>query len=108
MRSYLYYLNRVLAGTAVLGIASQAWGQFPQQAGPLVSVPVTTNACQGVGVALSSDGRTAIVGAPGDTGGSGTTGNECNGGAGAAFVYLHTSSGWAQQARLVGTGAIGS
>src|SRR6266536_6202475 len=76
-----YYLNRVgLVVPAILGMASLALGQFPQQAGPRVGLPVTANACQGLSVAVSADGRTAIVGAPGDTGGSGVSGAECTGG----------------------------
>ena len=53
---------------------------------------------QGYSVALSSDGNTAIVGGIGD-----------NANLGAAWVYTRNNSGtWIQEAKLVGTGAIGS
>lgn len=52
----------------------------------------------GYSVALSNDGNTAIVGGIGD-----------NANLGAAWVYTRNNSGtWIQEAKLVGTGAIGS
>jgi hypothetical protein len=57
------------------------------------SVP---GASQGYSVSLSGDGSTAIVGGPGD-----------NFGVGAAWVYTRAGGVWSQQAKLVGTGAIG-
>jgi hypothetical protein len=47
-------------------------------------------------VSLSGDGDTAIVGGPGD-----------NGNSGAAWVFTRSGGLWNQQAKLVGTGAIG-
>src|SRR6266566_4257273 len=100
MTRYRYYLNQAgLAFLTLLGMASLASAQFPQE-DILVGLPVTANACQGNSVAISADGRTAIVGGPGDSGGLGVVGNECAGGAGAAWVYIHTSAGWVPQARL--------
>jgi hypothetical protein len=52
---------------------------------------------QGNSVSLSSDGNTAIVGGPG--------GKRA---AGAAWVYTRSGGVWSQQARLVGTGAVGA
>ena len=51
---------------------------------------------QGHSVSLSDDGNTAIVGGVDD-----------NGGAGAAWVYTRSDGVWNQQAKLVGTGAVG-
>jgi uncharacterized delta-60 repeat protein len=52
---------------------------------------------QGTSVALSHDGNTAIVGGTGD-----------NGGIGAAWVYTRSGVTWTQQAKLVGSGYVGS
>lgn len=52
---------------------------------------------QGRSVALSADGKTAIVGGPGDSSDTG-----------AAWVYTYSSDTWEQQAKLVGTGATGA
>src|SRR5579859_1629485 len=48
----------------------------------------------GVSVALSADGRTALVGAPGKT-----VNNAPN--RGAVYVFVATDSGWIQQAELI-------
>jgi hypothetical protein len=71
-------------------------GWTPQGA-KLVGTGAIGNAQQGVSVSLSGDGNTAIVGGPGD-----------NGSAGAAWIFTRTGAAWFQQAKLVGTGAIGS
>ena len=64
----------------------------------LVGTGAAGNARQGVSVALSADGSTAIVG-----------GVEDNSYIGAAWVYNHNGTVWTQQAnKLVGTDAIGS
>jgi hypothetical protein len=52
---------------------------------------------QGTSVSMSSDGNTAIVGGPGD-----------NSGTGAAWIYIKSGSAWVQQAKLIGTGAVGA
>jgi hypothetical protein len=56
-------------------------------------------ALQGISLALSADGRTAIVGGPGD-----------NSSAGAAWVFIRTgANSWFQQGnKLMGSGAIGA
>jgi hypothetical protein len=51
---------------------------------------------QGNSVSLSGDGNTAIVGGPFD-----------NNKVGAAWVYTRTGGVWSQEAKMVGTGAIG-
>jgi hypothetical protein len=66
--------------------------------GKLVGTGASGAAQQGSSVSLSSDGTTAIVGAPGD-----------NNGQGAAWVYTWSGSVWTQQGnKLVGTGANGA
>ena len=52
---------------------------------------------QGYSVALSGDGKTALVGGPGD-----------NSQIGAAWAYALVSGAWNQQSKLVGTDAVGS
>jgi len=60
-----------------------------------------TNAVQGSYVSVSADGNTAIIGAPGDDSNKG-----------AAWIYVRSVTGttttWSQQAKLVGTGAVGA
>ncbi|MGB8484847.1 MAG: hypothetical protein WCD67_01130, partial [Xanthobacteraceae bacterium] len=62
----------------------------------LVGIGTIGGDYQGISVALSADGNTAIVGAPSDTFGTG-----------AALVYTRSSGAWTQQTKLVGTGAVG-
>jgi hypothetical protein len=73
-----------------------AQGQFFQQGPKLVGTGAIGAADQGSSVSLSSDGSTAIVGAPND-----------DGGAGAAWVYTRSNGVWSQQAKLIATDAIG-
>jgi uncharacterized protein (TIGR03437 family) len=73
-----------------------AKGQFIQQGGKLVDAEAVGIAVQGQSVALSADGNTAIIGAPGD----GVTGS--------TLVFTRSGGVWSQQGRLVGTGAVGS
>jgi hypothetical protein len=69
-----------------------------QQGAKLVGTGAVGNAGQGVSVALSSDGNTALVGGPGD-----------NSNAGAAWVFTRSGTTWTQQGpKLVGTGAVGN
>jgi gliding motility-associated-like protein len=72
---------------------------FPsvQQGTKLVATSSTSVADQGWSVALSADGNTAIVGGISD-----------NSGTGAAWIYTRSAGDWAQQAKLVGTGAVGA
>jgi subtilisin-like proprotein convertase family protein len=72
--------------------------QFVQQGNKLVGTGAVGSAYQGIAVALSGDGNTAIVGGFND-----------NANLGAAWIYIRTDSGWIQQGnKLVGTGAVGT
>jgi hypothetical protein len=94
--------------TAIVGgpdddnFAGAAWvytrsgGMWIQLGSKLVGSGALGPARQGDSVSLSADGNTAIVGGPGD-----------NGFVGAAWVYARSGGLWSQQAKLVGTGAIG-
>jgi hypothetical protein len=81
-----------------LGAAGAAWvfirsdGLWTQQGDKLVAA----GARQGMSVALSADGNTAIVGGFAD-----------NGGVGAASVFTRSDGHWTQDNRLVGIGAVG-
>jgi uncharacterized protein YdbL (DUF1318 family) len=79
-------------------LAFRAEAQFTQQGSKLVGGGVVGSALQGCGVALSSDGNTAIVG--------GATDND---GIGAAWVFTRSGDEWGQQgSKLVGGGAVGN
>ena len=70
---------------------------FVQQGPKLVGTGAVGGSEQGVSVALSSDGDTALVG-----------GDEDNGGVGAVWVFTRSGATWTQQgSKLVGTGAVG-
>ena len=72
-------------------------GSLWSQEGPkLVGTGAIGLAKQGVSVAISGDGNTAIIG-----------GNADDGGIGAAWIFVRSGSTWTRQAKLVGTGAIG-
>jgi hypothetical protein len=94
----------IVGGSWDNGHAGAAWvftnnaGVWTQQGGKLVGTGAVGNANQGVSVALSGDGNTAIVGGGND-----------NGNAGAAWVYKRSGGVWTQQgSKLVGTGAVGN
>ena len=73
-------------------------GVWTQQGGKLVASDAVGGSQQGISVALSSDGNTAIVG-----------GNLDNAGSGAAWIFTRGNGVWTQQgAKLVGSGAAGS
>jgi hypothetical protein len=83
--------------------AGAAWvftrnaGVWTQQGSKLVGSDAVGNANQGVSVALSGDGNTAIIGGQMD-----------NRGAGAAWVFTRNDGVWTQQgSKLVGSGASG-
>ncbi len=94
----------IVGGYADNGGAGAAWvwtrsgGLWNPQGGKLVGTGAVGSASQGISVALSADGNTAIVGGSGD-----------NSNAGAAWVYTRSGGVWTQQgAKLTGTGAVGS
>jgi hypothetical protein len=70
---------------------------FVQQGAKLVGTGAVGFADQGWSVALSGDGDTALIGGPDD-----------NDNLGAAWVFTRSGSTWSQQAKLVGTGAVGA
>lgn len=93
----------IVGGVADNKLAGAAWiyarndGAWSQQGSKLVGTGAVGDAAQGVSVALSADGNTAIVGAVGD-----------NNDAGAAWIYTRNNGVWSQLgAKLVGTGAVG-
>jgi hypothetical protein len=80
-------------------------GVWTQQGKKLVGSDAVGSARQGMSVAISADGNTAIVGGPGDNPwdrhapfGLGATG--------AAWVFTRSGAVWTQQNKLVGTGAV--
>jgi len=94
----------MMGGTADNADAGATWvfirrdGVWTQQGSKLVGTGAVGNAAQGVSVALSDDGNTAIVG--------GLTDNRM---AGAAWVYTRSGGVWTQQGgKLVGAGAVGA
>jgi hypothetical protein len=85
--------NGFVGATWVFKRSGSTW---TQQGAKLVGTTLG-NAQQGSGVALSSDGATALVGAQVDAPN------------GAAFVFIRSGNTWSQQGdKLVGTGAVGS
>ncbi len=55
----------------------------------------------GYSVALSADGKTALIGGPGDNTTSGS-------GVGAAWVYTYSGTSWSEQTKLLGSGENGA
>jgi hypothetical protein len=78
-------------------------GVWTQQGNKLVGTGAVGQANQGVSVALSADGNTAIVGGQRDN-----FDNNCGCGIGSAWVFTRSGGVWTQQgSKLVGTGAVG-
>jgi hypothetical protein len=83
--------------TGAAWVYTRIGGIWTQQGGKLVGTGAIGNAGQGVSVALSADGNTAIVGGPHD-----------NSFIGAAWIYTRGGTVWTQQgSKLVGTGGVG-
>jgi hypothetical protein len=88
----------VLIFAALLFSSQLALAQFAQQGSKLVGSAGVGSPNQGISVALSADGNTAIVGGNGD-----------NSGIGAAWVFTRSGGVWTQQgSKLIGSGAVGS
>jgi FG-GAP repeat len=88
------YDNSHMGGVWVFNRNGGIWAQ---QGSKLVGSGAIGSAVQGVSVALSADGNTAIVG-----------GTQDNSNSGAAWVFTRGGSVWSQQgSKLVGTGAVG-
>jgi uncharacterized protein (TIGR03437 family) len=86
-----FRLGVIWIATAVLH------AQFLQQGPKLVANDAIGMAQQGVAVALSADGNTALIG-----------GLQDNNNIGAAWVFTRSGGIWTEQAKLVGSGVIGS
>jgi hypothetical protein len=93
----------IVGGPADNSFTGAAWvftlsgGIWAQQGSKLVgSDAVGPLVLQGLSVALSADGNTAIVGGYGD-----------NSDTGAAWVFTRGNGAWTQGIKLVGTGAVG-
>jgi hypothetical protein len=93
----------LIGGPGDYGKTGAAWvftrsgSTWTQQGGKLVGREELGEGLFGSGVALSSDGNTALIGGPGDN-----TGN------GAAWVFTRSGSTWTQQgAKLTGSEGVG-
>jgi hypothetical protein len=90
--------NNTGVGVGAAWVFTRSGGVWTQQGNKLVGAGAVGNASQGVSVALSGDGNTAIVGGVNDTAG-----------AGAAWVFIRSGGVWSQQGdKLVGLGAVES
>jgi hypothetical protein len=92
--------------TGAAWVFTRNGGVWTQQGKKLVGTDAVGRARQGMSVALSADGNTAILGGPGDNPwdrsapfGLGATG--------AAWVFTRSGGVWTQQNKLVSTGAVG-
>jgi hypothetical protein len=86
-------------------VFTRSAGVWSQQGSKLFGTGAISSTNQGVSVAISADGNTAILG--------GNIDNEIKAGAGvgagAAWVYTRSGGAWSQQgSKLIGTGAIGA
>ncbi|MCX7632599.1 MAG: FG-GAP repeat protein [Turneriella sp.] len=89
----------LIGGNGDDGATGAAWvfvrsgSHWLQQGSKLVGTPCSTNAQQGISVALSADGNTALIG-----------GSDEDSGQGAVWVFVRSGSTWSQQGpKLVGT-----
>jgi hypothetical protein len=87
---------------AAFVFARHHFGTWKQQAELIGSGDISLDESEGTSVTLSSDGNTAVIGAPVD----GRI--PADGSIGAAFVFTREFGRWRQQAKLIGTGVIGS
>jgi FG-GAP-like repeat len=86
------------SGIGAAWVYTRSGDVWTQQGDKLVGSGAVGSANQGISVALSADGNTAIVGGSGD-----------NSGIGAAWVYTRSGAVWTQQgSKLVGSGAVGN
>jgi hypothetical protein len=87
-------------GVGAAWIFNRSGGVWKQQGEKLIGAGAVGAAKQGSSVALSANGKTAIVGGLGDNGNT-------EGSAGAAWVFTFNGRVWNQQGKkLVGTGAV--
>jgi methionine-rich copper-binding protein CopC len=86
-----------VSGIGAVWIFTRSGGVWTQQGSKLVGTGAVGNSSQGLSVAISSDGNTAIEGGPAD-----------NSDAGAVWVFTRSGGVWTQQGpKLIGTGAVG-
>ncbi len=96
----------LIGGSGDHGLVGAAWvftrsgSTWAQQGPKLVASGESGRAQFGLSVALSEDGKTALIGGPGDVAGDVD-------GVGAAWVFTRSGSTWSQQARLTGEGESG-
>jgi hypothetical protein len=83
--------------TGAAWVFARSGGVWSQQGGKLVGTGAIGEAGQGVSVALSGDGNTAILGGLND-----------NNQIGATWVFTRSNGAWTQQAKLVGSNAAGN
>jgi YVTN family beta-propeller protein len=94
--------NSFTGATWVFTRSGTTWTQQAE----LVGTGGTQYSAQGVSVALSADGNTALIGGEGDNGGNR---NASQGGIGAVWVFTRIGTTWTQQGnKLVGSNAIGN
>jgi hypothetical protein len=89
--------NNRIGAAWVFTRSGSAWSQQAK----LVATDAIGAALEGWSVSLSGDGNTAIVGGKGDNI------TQTLGSSGAAWVFTRSQGVWTQQAKLVGTGAVG-
>jgi hypothetical protein len=81
-------------GAGAAWIFTRVGSTWSQQGSKLIGTGAVGPTSEGVGVALSGDGNTALIGGPAD-----------NNSVGAAWVFTRSGSTWSQQgSKLVGTG----
>jgi hypothetical protein len=97
MRHAIAVVTVLIASTvAAAAPASGATDPLVQVGPKLTATGEVGPGAFGSSIAISPNGKTAVVGAPGD-----------NAGLGAAFVFTRTHSTWTQQAELTGPGESG-
>jgi hypothetical protein len=85
------------SNTGAAWVFTRSGGLWAQQGNKLVASDAVGAAQQGISVAISADGNTAVVGGMNDDANTG-----------AAWVYTRSGAVWSQQgSKLVGTGAVG-
>jgi hypothetical protein len=93
--------------TGAAWVFTRSGSVWTQQGKKLVGIDAVGSARQGMSVALSADGNTAIVGGPGDNPWDRSVPFGL-GAAGAAWVFTRSADVWTQQGnKLVSTGAVG-
>ncbi|HEY3388781.1 MAG TPA: hypothetical protein VGK38_04360, partial [Prolixibacteraceae bacterium] len=86
------------SGSGAVWIFTRSNGIWTQQGSKLTGTGASGKAAFGKGIALSSDGNTAIVGGPFDTNNQG-----------AVWIFTRSNGIWTQQGnKLIGSGALGA